>query len=119
MKPALRSDEIHLRDYLYILRKRRFTTILFAILVFAAGVTFTFHEKILYLASSTILIEKDNPNIVDFQEVMSFDASSSDYYQTQYQMLKSHFAIGILKLKQWLVAWGCYLSVLSYLRYCF
>lgn len=96
MKPPLHPEEVHLRDYLYILRKRRFVIIFFATLVFGAGVIFTFNEKVLYRATTTILIEKDNPNIVDFKEVMQFDASSTDYYQTQYQMLKSRTLVETL-----------------------
>lgn len=100
MKTPLHHDEVHLRDYLYILKKRRLLIFSFAILLLSAGILFTFQEKVLYQASATILIERENPNIVDFKEVMSFDASSSDYYQTQYQMLKSRTLIESLIQKE-------------------
>lgn len=85
--------EVHLKDYFYILRKRRKAILLFFILALAAGSLFTAIEKVLYRASATILIEHENPNVVDFKEVMAFDASLTDYYQTQYQMLKSRTLI--------------------------
>ncbi len=96
MKPPLNPEEVHLRDYLYILRKRRFIIIFFALLVLAAGIMFTLNEKVLYRATTTILIEKENPNIVNFKEVMQLDTASSDYYQTQYQILKSRSLIEAL-----------------------
>ncbi len=82
-------SEIHLRDYLYILRKRRTVIVFFSIFLLVASFVYTYYEAVLYKASATILIERENPNVVDFKEVMSLDASSTDYYQTQHQMLKS------------------------------
>ncbi|MBI3307294.1 MAG: polysaccharide biosynthesis tyrosine autokinase [Candidatus Omnitrophica bacterium] len=82
------DTEIHLRDYLYVLRKRRGVIFLFSMMVIAAGIFHTISAKVLYRASAVILVERENPNIVDFKEVMAFDASSTEYYQTQYQMIK-------------------------------
>jgi capsular exopolysaccharide synthesis family protein len=87
------DNEIHLNAYLYILRKRRFLITVFAAVVLAAGITLTFFEKVIYKASSTILIERENPNVVDFKEVLSYDGASTDYYQTQYQMIESRSLI--------------------------
>ncbi len=81
--------EVHLQDYLYVLRKRRIPFFLFFVAVIGFGVFFTLSEQILYRAASTILIERENPNVVDFKEVMAMDAAATEYYQTQYQMLKS------------------------------
>jgi len=89
MVEILGHSEVHLKDYLYILRKRTWVIALCFVFVLAAGIYLTFRSQVLYTAATTILIERENPNVVDFKEVMSFDASSSDYYQTQYQMLKS------------------------------
>lgn len=91
---ALFSDhEVHLKDYFYILRKRRGAILAFFLLVLLGGGVFTYFEKVLYLSSSTILIERENPNVVDFKEVMAVDAAQTDYYQTQYQMIKSRSLI--------------------------
>lgn len=93
---AVDHYEVHLRDYLYVLRKRRGVILAFALFVFAAGIFMTFRQRVLYRANATILIEKENPNIVDFKEVMALDASTTDYYQTQYQMLRSRSLIHTL-----------------------
>lgn len=89
MTSVFQEPEIHLRDYLYILRKRKKLMWLILFLALVSGALFTYFEKVLYRATATILIERENPNVVDFKEVMSLDASTTDYYQTQHQMLKS------------------------------
>lgn len=90
---APQEQEIHLKDYFYILRKRRTPILFFFTVVVTIGLVFTMTEKVLYRASSTILIERENPNIVDFKEVMALDAGQTEYYQTQYQMIKSRSLI--------------------------
>lgn len=92
----LGTEDIHLKDYGYILRKRKKVFVLFFILVMIATLIFTVFEKVLYRATSTILIERENPNVVDFKEVMAMDAASTEYYQTQYQKIKSHSLIQTL-----------------------
>lgn len=83
------DQEIHLRDYFYILRKRK-RLILSVFFTFIFGsIVLTYFSTPLYKASATVLIEKENPNIVDFKEIMALDASNNDYYQTQYEMFKS------------------------------
>ena len=90
------KTEAHLRDYLYILRKRRRILLAFFAFSIIASVTFSIFERVVYRATSVILIERENPNIVNFKEVMTLDASSTDYYQTQYLMLKSESLISKL-----------------------
>ncbi len=92
--------EVHLQDYLYILRKRRLSILFFLIASILLGFYLTFSEQVLYRGVSTILIERENPNIVDFKEVMALDASATEYYQTQYQMLKSRTLISELIEKE-------------------
>lgn len=45
----------------------------------------------LYKARATVLIERNNPNIVDIKQVISepLNTGQDDYYKTQYAMLKS------------------------------
>lgn len=88
--------EVHLRDYLYILRKRRTAILIFFVLCLLFAGIHTVFETVLYRSTSTILIERENPNVVDFKEVMALDASATEYYQTQYQMLRSHTLVAEL-----------------------
>jgi len=49
----------------------------------------TFSATPIYQATSRIVIEKENPNVVSIQEVMAVDASGGDYYQSQYKIIQS------------------------------
>ena len=61
MKPQ-DEEEIHLRDYYYVLLKRKRIVIAFMAASFLLGVVLTFSSKVLYQATATLLIEKQNPN---------------------------------------------------------
>lgn len=93
---TFKPHEIHLWDYLYVLRKRKFILFVFFTVVVSSALVYTLFEDVLYRSSVTILIERENPNVVDFKEVMALDASTTDYYQTQYQILKSNSLIHAL-----------------------
>ncbi|MBU3759439.1 MAG: polysaccharide biosynthesis tyrosine autokinase [Candidatus Omnitrophica bacterium] len=93
MSGIFSQQETNLWDYVYVLKKRKAAIAAAFILIVAAGVFFTYRAAVIYKATTTILIERENPNIVDFKEVMAFDASTTDYYQTQYQMLESRSLI--------------------------
>jgi len=83
------EEEINLRDYLCVLQKRRWTVItVFAVIVITVAIL-TFTATPIYEATARLIIDKENPNVVSIQEVMSVDASGSDYYQTQYKIIES------------------------------
>jgi len=83
------DEEISLRDYLRVILKRRWMVAsVFVILV----TTVTIHSFIMepiFQATTQILIEKENPNVVNIEEVLGVNTSGQDYYQTQYEILKS------------------------------
>jgi capsular exopolysaccharide synthesis family protein len=83
------EEEIHLRDYWKIILKYRWFVLSFFIIVVSLGTVWTFMQRPIYRATSTIWIEKEAPKVVSFQEVLSVDTSTTDYYQTQYQILQS------------------------------
>ncbi|MFO7963168.1 MAG: polysaccharide biosynthesis tyrosine autokinase [Desulfobacterales bacterium] len=83
------EETIDLRDYMRIILKRRWTVIaFFAVVVFTVAV-YTFSATPIFQATSRIVIEKENPNLVSIQEVMAVDATGTDYYQTQYKIIES------------------------------
>ena len=84
-----KEEEIDLRDYWRVLMKRRWTIISFFTIMFLTVAIFTFTATPIYEATSRIVIEKENPNLVSIQEVMAVDATGSDYYQTQYKIIES------------------------------
>ncbi|MGA1795431.1 MAG: GumC family protein [bacterium] len=85
------EEEIDLKDYLWVMYKRRWTIISIVVFVTALGIVYTLTRVPIYRATTLILIEKENPNIVDFKELYAVDATSQDFYQTQYKILESRF----------------------------
>ncbi|MFH1981096.1 MAG: polysaccharide biosynthesis tyrosine autokinase [Pseudomonadota bacterium] len=83
------SEQIDLRDYLRVLRKRRWTIITVFFLIVVSVTIHAFTATPIYEAATKLIIEKENPNVVSIQEVMAVDASGTDYYQTQYQIIES------------------------------
>jgi len=83
------EEQINLRDYLRVIQKRRWTVItVFAIIVITVAIH-TFTATPIYEATTRLIIDKENPNVVSIQEVMAIDASGTDYYQTQYKIIES------------------------------
>jgi capsular exopolysaccharide synthesis family protein len=83
------AREIHLYEYLRILHKWRKTSlILLAVIVCTVGVV-TFVRTPVYRATTRILIERQAPKVLNIQELLPVDASSTEFYQTQYRILQS------------------------------
>lgn len=83
------AEEIHLRDYLRVLAKRKWLATAVLILIFGSTALFTFTTDPVYEAVTRIVIEKENPNVVSIEEVFAMDAADSDYSQTQFEILQS------------------------------
>lgn len=83
------TTEIHLREYLQVLKKRRWTVIAIFVIFVTLVSVYTLTSEPIYQATVQLLIERDNPKVVSIQEVLAIDATSTDYYQTQYELLKS------------------------------
>jgi len=84
-----KEEQTDLREYFRVLAKRRWTIITFFTVLVLTVAVHTFTATPIYQATSRIVIEKENPNVVSIQEVMAVDATGSDYYQTQYKIIES------------------------------
>lgn len=87
------EEEVHLREYWRVLVKhRRLVLAVFLVLVATTAIV-TFTTDPLYTGAATIQIERQAPKFAPVQEVQQFDATLGsdkyDYYQTQYEILKS------------------------------
>lgn len=83
------AEEPHLLDYWRIVYRRRHMALTaFAIVVLATTV-YSFTATPIYEGRAQLLIEADNPNVINFQEVINEAQSRQDYYQTQYRLLQS------------------------------
>jgi exopolysaccharide transport family protein len=83
------ADGGHLLDYLRVLHKRRWTATTAFLLVLVSVTIYTFTVTPIYEARTRLLIESDNPNVINFTEVIDEQRSKADYYQTQYNILQS------------------------------
>jgi polysaccharide biosynthesis transport protein len=83
----MEEREIHLRDYLKVIDKRRYTVYTFFIVVFIIVLIGTFSATPVYMASTKVLIEKrESAPLMTNYGYMSYDP---DFYETQYQIIKS------------------------------
>lgn len=82
------KEEVHLRDYLNVILKRRWIVLIFLASVFVTTIILTFMMTPLYKATTVIKIDKESPNVLSFKGVQ-IDSPGADYYQTQYEIFKS------------------------------
>jgi polysaccharide biosynthesis transport protein len=84
----MEEREIHLRDYLKIIYKRRYTALTFFIIVCAVVIIGTLSTTPLYKATTKILIEKVEPYNLTMMSPY-YSPYEPEFYETQYQLIKS------------------------------
>ena len=67
--PPQEEKEVNLRDYWKVIRKRQWIIIAFFLIVVITTAIGTFTMKPIYRGTTTIQINKENPQIVDFKEI--------------------------------------------------
>jgi capsular exopolysaccharide synthesis family protein len=88
--PAESDEAPHLLDYWRILRKRRWTVVTIFVVLFVVVLIGTVRQTPIYRAQATLQIDKDNPQILSFQEIFQLSSDSDEYLETQYKILQSH-----------------------------
>jgi len=83
------EDEVHLRDYWRVLRKRSWTVITVFVIILVTTTISTFRATPLYKATIKLQIDSENPNVISIDEVIKMSPSDRDYNQTQYKLLQS------------------------------
>jgi exopolysaccharide transport family protein len=87
--PPQEEKEVHLRDYWKVIWKRRWTVLALFLIVLITIAVATFTMRPIYRGTTSIQINKENPQIMDFKEMFSVNMWDLDYYQTQYKILES------------------------------
>lgn len=89
--PPPDEDQIDLRHYWEVILKRKWTVIVFFCIVVIAVATGTLLMTPIYRSSLTLQIERNDAKVVEIQQVTPNEAlsDSRDFYQTQYELLKS------------------------------
>lgn len=83
------EKEVNLRDYWRVIRKRQWMILAFFLIVVVTAAVATFTTRPTYRGTATIQINKENPQILDFKEILAVNPFDMDYYQTQYKILES------------------------------
>lgn len=84
------DDEIDLLEYWRILVKRRWMVMGVLAFVVVIGLIGTLLMTPIYRASTTMQIERDSARVVDVEGVVPVEAANDrDFYQTQYELLRS------------------------------
>ncbi len=84
------EESPHLLDYLQVILKRRWTVLLSFVIVTTTVAIATFKEKPVYKGTDLIEITPEQPNVLNFQEILRIDNQDPDAYrQTQYKILQS------------------------------
>ena len=82
-------EEPHLFDYARVIVRRRHVAVAVFVAIVLVSAVYSFTATPLYEGRVQLLIEADNPNVVNFKEVIDEAQSRQDYYQTQYKLLQS------------------------------
>lgn len=82
------EENIHLRDYLSVILKRKGIIITFFICVVVTTTILSFLMVPVYQSTITIKIDKQNPDALSIPG-LQFSRPGTDYYTTQYELLKS------------------------------
>lgn len=83
------ESELNLVQYLQVLYRRRYISLTVFLVVVLSVALNTFTATRIYEASTRILIERENLNVVSFKEVLEQSTLTDDYYETQYAILQS------------------------------
>ena len=83
------DDSIDLRQYILILRKYRWFILLTTAALTSLAAYAVSGMTPIYRATSTLLIETQQTMPMNLDELIGIDTTNSEYYQTQFEVLKS------------------------------
>jgi capsular exopolysaccharide synthesis family protein len=96
------GHEIHLRDYLHVLQKRKWLILAAVVISFSIAAIVTFRKRPLYQAAAQIIIEREVPKVLSIEQITQA-TSGADYYNTQYRILQSNSLAALVaeRLRIW------------------
>ncbi|MCC6860636.1 MAG: polysaccharide biosynthesis tyrosine autokinase [Bryobacterales bacterium] len=83
------EEEVPLRLFWRVLRKRFWKIVFCFVTVFLSVLVATLKQTPVYEAAALIEIDKENPQILSFKEILNLESNSDEYLETQYRVLKS------------------------------
>ena len=87
--PEWDVEEVHLRDYLDVILRRKWLIVSFLMLTFISTLILTLASPKIYKASSSIEISQQSQNVTKFEEVVGTEMRAQEFYQTQVDLLQN------------------------------
>jgi capsular exopolysaccharide synthesis family protein len=87
------SEEVHLRDYIHVILKRKWIVLIFFISIVVITTALTFMITPIYKSTVILKIDKESPDVF---AIKGFSRSGGDLYETQYELLKSRTLAGMV-----------------------
>ncbi len=87
--PLPEEDEIDLRAYWQVLRRRRWIVFLVFLLASVSGLVGAYLATPIYRATLMLQIDREPVKVLEFQGVVEGEAGDKDFYETQYELLRS------------------------------
>ncbi len=99
------NKTIHIKDYLAVLRRRKWILISFFLITVTTIAIGTFKQQKIYRATATVIVDARSPEVLsgrDVRDVVELGESNywgyRDYMETQYEIIKSRrLAYGVVK----------------------
>ena len=88
--PEWDTEEVHLRDYLDVIFRRKWLIISFLALTFITTLILTLASPKIYKASTSIEVSPQNQKVTKFEEVVSTEMRAQEFYQTQVDLLQNN-----------------------------
>lgn len=91
------QDVIDLSHYFRVVNNNKWRILSLSVVITLLVTLIVLSMSPIYQASSSLLIENEETNIVSIEQVYGLDASKKEYYETQYEILKSrHIAAKVI-----------------------
>jgi len=84
------TEEVHLRDYLDVIFRRRWLIVSFLMLTFISTLILTLASPKIYKASSSIEVSPQDQKVTKFEEVVASEVRVQEFYQTQVDLLQNN-----------------------------
>lgn len=87
--PVTPLPPVDIRQYWNVVYRRKWLIIALAAITSSIAAALVLKMTPMYRATATVMIESKGPNVVSIQDVYDVDTQAQEYYQTQFEILKS------------------------------
>jgi uncharacterized protein involved in exopolysaccharide biosynthesis len=82
-------ENVHLREYIRVIRKNAWLIVACFVVVLGAVALGTYLQQPIYRATTKVLISPEAPRVVNIQEITPSGGDSVEFFQTQVQVIRS------------------------------